>query len=129
MNVDIVCIHYMYKCMYTGCDSVKDRNTKEGFTSKSKFDPCLVRGLGLDEDDMGGGDRNIGTNRSLFEIGDRISNMLALSLFVLGVGIGPSGTVSVIFDANGCLQTGHPNSTSSCREPLPESDHFFKHLK
>jgi hypothetical protein len=120
----------MYKYVYTGYDSVKGRNTKEGFASKSKIDPSLVRGLGLvDEDDMGGGDRNIGTNRSLFEIGDRISNILAISLFVFGVGIGPSGTVSVIFDANGCLQTGHPNSKSSCREPLPESDHFFKHLK
>lgn len=130
MHVLILCTHCMYEYMYTGCDSVKGRNTEAWFTSKSKSDPCLITGLGLDEDDtMGGGDRNIGTNRSLFKIGDRISNMLERKLSVFGVGVGPSDTVPVIFDTNGCLQTGHPNSTSSCRDLLPESDHFFKHLK
>jgi hypothetical protein len=111
--------------MYTGHDSIKGRNTKEGFTSMSKIVPVLdnIGGcLGLD---IGGGDLNIGTNRSLFAIGDRISYMN-----VLGVGIGPTGILSVIFDLNGCLQTGHPNSSSTTKwEPPAVSDHILRQRK
>jgi hypothetical protein len=127
MDIYINVYFYVYVCRHylcTGHDSIKVRNTKEGFTSMSKIDPILKiigGGLGLD---IGGGDLNIGTNRSLFAIGDRISNMN-----VLGVGIGPTGIVSISFDLNRCLQTGHPNSTSTCREPSDVSDHILRQRK
>lgn len=69
---------------------------------------------------IGGGDRNIGTNRALFCIGDADDCNI-------GVGIGPKGVNVAIFDVKGYRHIGH--ATSICTNPPADSAHLRRHLK
>ena len=67
-----------------------------------------------------GGDRSVGTNRSLLVVGDGDGCWI-------GVGMGPGGVIVSIFDIKGCLHIGH--ATSTCTTPQSDSAHFLRHLK